>query len=110
MQMNATERERGRNECESDIQRGQLNFYWQTRGSWGEYLTTQMSKRFNVHVIHTSDMTTEAQIEFESGYNSRAKEHINSLFGDGCVQALFADVEAYRELQYRAHFGSTGQS
>ena len=47
--------------------------------------TLALSERFNVHVIHTSDMTTEAQIEFESGYNNRAKEHINSVSGDQCL-------------------------
>lgn len=99
------ERDRGRSECESYIAKGQLRFYWQTRGAWGDYLTTQMDERFGVEVIHTSDMTTAAKVLFENGYNERMSEHINSTFGDESIKQVLADVEAFRERQYREHFG-----
>lgn len=105
MEFIPAERDRGKKECESDIAKGRLQFYWQTRGAWGDYLTTQMEERFGVQVIHTSDMTTAAQMSYQQGYNERLSEYINSTFGDKSMENTLAEVAAFREQRYREHFG-----
>lgn len=104
MEIVASERNRGRAECETDIASGCLQFYCQTRGRWGEYMTVLMNERFGVQVIHTSDVTNAAQISFRAGYNERIAEHIDSTFGDGSVEKALGDVKSFRKRLYREYF------
>jgi hypothetical protein len=97
------EYERGKQAGSAAIESGRPQLYWQTRGSWGELLTKLMADRFSVAVQHTSDMTTQAEVSFRSGYNSAVAEWIDRKFGEGAYQAVLNDVEQYRDQQARLY-------
>jgi hypothetical protein len=110
MEIVTAERDRGRAECECDIAKGRRQFYCQTRGAWGEYMTTLMDERFGVRVIPTSDITNASQISFQAGYNERLAEHINSMFGDASIETALADVDAFRQRRYREYLDRKEQA
>ena len=83
---------------------GLLQMFYQTRSSWGEFLTKLFYERFDVTVVHVSDMTTAAQMSFHSGYNARIKEHIDSIHSPGSVAKAFAEVQEFRRERYRQRF------
>ena len=87
-------------ECEQDISNGRYQFFWQTRSLWGEYMTNIMLDRFNIAVIHTSDITSRDQASFRQGYNERLTEHIDAKYGDGSIKNTLDDVQAYRKKIY----------
>ena len=64
------ENERGFADCEADIERNSVRFFWQTRSAWGDYMTELFAMRFAVAVTHVSDITTTAQSSYRGGYNS----------------------------------------
>ena len=101
MENRLTDHDRGRAQCETDIEAGLLQFFWQTRGVWGEQMTSMLHERFGVRVIHAGDLTTEAQSSFRRGYNERLSEYLNDKYGDGSLQQALADIEEFRERRYR---------
>ena len=106
---NQREYDRGENESLGDIAAGSPKLYWQTRSSWGELLSTLMADRFNVEVIHTSDMTTSAEMDYENGYNAVTTRHIDLTFGVGSFQCVLDEVEDYRKLHYLRRLGLEGE-
>jgi hypothetical protein len=95
------EYERGKQAGAAEIASGRPQFYWQTRGFWGELLTKLMADRFSVVVRHTSDITSYAEASFRSGYNSTIAEWVNQKFGEGSFESVLSEVERYREQQAR---------
>jgi len=94
----------GVTQCEEDVQGNVFRLYWQTRSSWGEYMTEIFAERFCVDVFHTSDLTTTAQSSFHAGYNSRIKQHIDEKFGLGAFDAAMDDVTSFRTERYQQQF------
>ena len=92
---------RGLTEAESDIAAGECRLFWQARGSWGELLTTVMRDRFDVQVVHTSDICTEGQRSYWYGYNSTVKAYLDGRFGAGAYKQTLDDVERHRQEVYR---------
>ena len=94
----------GVTQCEEDFADNVYRLYWQTRSSWGEYMTEIFAERFGVEVVHISDLTTTAQSSFRTGYNSRIKQRVDEQFGIGAFDAAMEDVETFRAERYRQHF------
>ena len=95
--------ERGREQCKQDIALGQFQLYYQTRGAWGEFLVKLMKTRFNVTVVHTSDMTTVSQMSFQKGYNQIIMEHIDHTYGTGSSANALREMKEFRTEHYRQH-------
>jgi hypothetical protein len=107
VELNASEHRRGFNQAMVDIGSGDLVLYWQTRGAWGDLITSLMADRFGVVVRHTSDIATHEQISFWAGYNEAIALHINQQFGQGAYEAVLAEVERYREQESQVWLDET---
>jgi hypothetical protein len=100
MEIVASEQERGRSNCNSNIASGCVRLFWQTRSAWGDYLSEEFESRFGVRVLHISDLTNSELYSFHSGYNQRTIEYIDTTFGHGSFEAAMNDVEAFRRQRY----------
>ena len=100
MEINPAEKHRGRCECESDIENGMLQFFYQTRGKWGEYMTETMQKRFNIAVVHTSCFTTVDLRSYRLGYNERMTEYIDEKHGPKTMEKTMDEIHTYRKKIY----------
>jgi hypothetical protein len=104
--VNEVEFQRGVREAQADIANGTRRIFWQTRSFWGERFTNLMRDRFNVEVVHISDMTSERQRSYESGYNKTVESHVDAMFGAGAFVGTWNEVQEYRQETYRRHLGS----
>jgi hypothetical protein len=100
------EYDRGREDARADAANGIRKVFVQTRGAWGRYLFDLMRDRYGVFVEHVSDMTTEARLSYESGYNSVAHEYIESIDGPGTMERIREEVDTFRTEHYRKYFDS----
>jgi hypothetical protein len=101
--MNESEHQRGIDEAQNDIAAESCRLFFQTRGRWGELLTTLMRNRFQVEVIHTSDITSDGQRSYQEGYNSTVTMHLDSKFGQGSFDRTWEEVQEYRkQSSYRS--------
>ena len=93
--------QRGVDEATADVAAGQCRFFFQTRGSWGQFFTDLMRERFGVQVVHTSDITNSYEIAYERGYNNTVEAHLDHAFGAGAYRKAWKEVQEYRRESYR---------
>ncbi|MCA9218506.1 MAG: hypothetical protein KDB27_35800 [Planctomycetales bacterium] len=103
MEIVPSEQDRGRAECEADIAIGRLRLFYQTRGAWGDYMANLLNERFDIMVVHTSDMTTAAESSFQAGYNQRMAEYVNATYGASSFESAMEDVETFRMQRYQEY-------
>jgi hypothetical protein len=62
-------------------------------------------RTLGVTVGQTSDITNADEASYQKGYNEATQRHVDSTFGKGAFQSAIAEVERFRLLQYKQHFG-----
>ncbi len=104
------EYDRGRRDAERDFANGHGKLFWQTRGSWGRFFFDLMQARYGIYVEHTSDITWDAKLSYEAGYNSVTREHVEAIDGDGEMDRIWEEVQAYRLESYRLYLEQQKES
>ncbi|WDI42773.1 nucleotidyltransferase family protein [Bremerella sp. P1] len=104
------EYDRGRSLAEEDVANGERKIYVQTRGAGDEFLSDLMRQRYGILVEYTSDITWNEKRSFEDGYNSVAREYIESVDGKGAIRRVLAEVKTFRDDQYRQYLENNGES
>jgi hypothetical protein len=100
------EYDRGRSDARKDLAKGTRKIYVQTRGAWGKFLFELMRDRYGIFVEHVSDVTSAGKLTYENGYNSIAHEYIENLDGDGTMDRIRAEVDAFRSEHYRKYLAA----
>ncbi len=108
--MNEAEFQRGVREAQVDIAKDACRLFFQTRGNWGALFTNLMRDRFNVEVVHVSDITWESKQSYEHGYNSTVRSHVDAKYGAGSCDRAWQEIQEYREESYRSWLASQGRS
>ena len=104
--MDEREFQRGVRDAQADIAAGAGRLFFQTRGAWGELFTELMRKRFCIQVVHVSDMTWEAKVSYEDGYNGTIKAHLKATFGAGAFDRTWKEVDDFHAAAL-AHGGKS---
>ena len=108
--MNDAEYQRGVREAESDIANDACRLFIQTRGSRGRRLTDIMRDGYAVEVVHISDVTWDARLSFEEGYNSTIIAHLDTLYGAGTWDRIWAENQAFRREVYQKYLSDTSST
>jgi len=96
--------DRGHSAAKEDFAQGHGKLYFQIRGSWGRFFADLMRDRYGITVEHSNDITSEAQLSFELGYNHVAHQYIDSTHGEGTMDKIREEVATFRKASYRKFF------
>jgi hypothetical protein len=90
----------------TDIAAGRLKLFSgaPSRTSWAADLADTLRAKFEIEVEFVSDLTHAAKQEFEAGYNETVKAHIDSIFGQGSLDAEMKGVQSRRKKLYDEYF------
>jgi len=108
--MDEPEFQRGVRDAQADIANDCCRLFFQTRGSWGERFTDLMRDRFNVQVVHVSDITWDSKKSYEHGYNSTITSFLDGKYGPGAYDRTWQEIQEYRQETYRKGLSSQGDA
>lgn len=90
----------GSNDAGRDIAAGKPRLHFEARGAWGQDLKGTMLSRFGVEVIALSCFRDELSSAYRAGYDGAVKAHLEGLFGPGCVETAWREVQERRKQMY----------
>ena len=94
----------GRAQAIDDHRAGERKMYSQLLSDWGRFYFDLMQERYGVFMEHVSDITSEGKLSYERGYNSVAREYVESIDGPGAHDRVWDEVTAFRTAHYKKSF------
>lgn len=104
MKLIQEEYDAGRAQAMDDQRAGTRKMYSQLLGAWGRFYFDLMQDRYGVFMEHVSDITSEGKLSYECGYNSVAREYVESIDGPGALSRVWDEVTAFRTAHYKKTF------
>ena len=90
----------GITEARQDIAAGRLRLQYGARGSWATDLAKSLKSQFDAELVVLSCFVADELNSFVAGYNASMEAHIDSIWGEGSLAKVRADVQRRRKEAY----------